>query len=76
MEEGRPDGFRARLIHASTPWATSSPAVQIVTAGLEDTLQVVRAWLTALEAGQDAPITGRARGDARVTRGPDIGGTP
>ena len=76
MEEGRPNGFRARLIHAEVPWAASSPTVHIVTASLDETLQAVRAWLTALEAGEDGPTTGGPRGDGRVTGGPDTGETP
>jgi hypothetical protein len=46
MEEGRPDGFRARLIQAGPG---SSPAAQVVTTSLEDTVRAVRAWLTALD---------------------------
>jgi hypothetical protein len=50
VEEGRPDGFRARLIQADAPWATPSPTTHIVTTSLDETLHAVRAWLTALES--------------------------
>jgi hypothetical protein len=76
VEEGRPDGFRARLIQADAPWATPSPTAHIVTASLDETLQAVRAWLKALEAGEDAPAAGQPRGDDRVTGGRNTGRTP
>ena len=69
VEEGRPDGFRARLIQADAPWATPSPSAQVVTASLEETLQAVRAWLKALEGEEDAPARGQPRGDGPVTAG-------
>jgi hypothetical protein len=76
VEEGRPNGFRARLIQADAPWATPSPSAHVVTASLDETLQAVRAWLKELEAEEDAPARGQRHGDGPVTGGRNTGGTP
>ena len=39
VEEGRPDGFRARLIQAAGPEAVPGPSEQIVTTSLEETIR-------------------------------------
>ena len=76
VEEGRPDGFRARLIQAHAPWATPSPSAHVVTASLDETLRAVRAWLKALEAGEAPPAREQPRGDGPVTGRRNTGGTP
>ena len=60
VEEGRPDGFRARLIHAAGPGTPPGLSEQIVTTSLEETVRAIRTWLTALDAGTDARTNGTA----------------
>ena len=60
VEEGRPDGFRARLIQAAGPETVPGPTEQIVTTSLEETVLAIRAWLTALDSGADARTEGTA----------------
>jgi hypothetical protein len=59
VEEGRPNGFRARLIQAGGPDAPGR-STQIVATSLDEAVRAVRAWLTALESGSAAPAEGPA----------------
>jgi hypothetical protein len=54
VEEGRPDGFRARLIQAAGPEVAAGPSEQIVTTSLEETILAIRAWLATLDAETEA----------------------
>jgi hypothetical protein len=60
IEDGRPDGFRARLIQAAGPETFPGPSEQIVTTSLDETVRAVRAWLDALDAGTDTRSPGAA----------------
>ena len=54
VEEGRAQGFRARVLQAETPGGAVGDPGHVVTTSIDQTVEAIRAWLEVL-GGDEGP---------------------
>jgi hypothetical protein len=55
VEEGRAQGFRARVLQTEAPGGATGDPGHVVTTSIDQTVDAIRAWLEALSGDESVP---------------------